>query len=192
MFVCLFVCVISYCCKSQSKNVNIREKDILVFNFEINDCIKGINPIERISIPGKGEFNIQTNNLYEFYKKNKMIIMFQEWDNDQMSPSRFSKKYSFVRQKDTMTIKSRCGQERNYYFKNLIFQKRNYELSLKETNEKKLGKKIKTLKEIQDILFKGAYVSDKKPIFQDVYFKDIEFYEINLRDTINVRLARIE
>ncbi|MBF7092542.1 hypothetical protein IUY40_13475 [Flavobacterium sp. ALJ2] len=84
------------------------------------------------------------------------------------------------------------GQGENLYLKRVPFKKGNYELSFKIPKEKISGKKIKTPKEVQDILFRNAYVSPKKPVFQDVYFRDLEFYEIDLKDTRNVKLERVE
>ena len=118
-----------------------------------------------------------------------MILITNKWTNDFMSIEKY---YSFIKQRDTMNISCRCGQERNYYFKNLGFKKGNYELKFNIPKESTIGSKIETAEEVQNIMFKNTYLSDENSTQKDKYFKDLKFIEIDLNDTINVKLTEIK
>jgi hypothetical protein len=104
-------------------------------------------------------------------------------------------------------ICNHCGSAgTNYYFKNLEFKKGSYELRIEytkkyNTKEKRFekdikyifGKEIHTSKEVQNILFKNAnYEILRNPKYLDLYFKDLKFIEIDLKDTINVKLKKLD
>ncbi|ELY2018409.1 hypothetical protein SL053_002334 [Flavobacterium psychrophilum] len=105
-----------------------------------------------------------------------------------------------------MNVKCKCGQERNHFLKNLKFQKGNFELSFdsqKRYNEQTkkyesqinytLGNQIKTSKKIQNILFKNSYVWwEINGKSKDIYFKDLKFIVIDLKDSINVKIKKID
>lgn len=168
-----FIVMITTSCKSQQKIIDLKSKDILVFNL-YNDSIHFIN----------SNYNQNTN------LSNHNIMITQNWSG--YGSHYFNKEYIFYKDKDTMNIKCFCGQERNYYFKNLGFKKGNYELKFKMPKKSTIGSKIETAKEVQDIIFKNTYVSDENPTQKDKYFKDLKFIEIDLNDTINVKLTEIK
>ena len=92
-----------------------------------------------------------------------------------------------------MHIRCDCGQERNYYFKNFEFKKGYYELKIKELSEENiLGNQINTPNEGQSILFKNAYVPPDEPVIRDVYFKNLKFREVDVSNTINIQLKKVE
>lgn len=105
-----------------------------------------------------------------------------------------------------MSIKCKCGQERNYFLKNLKFQKGKFNLSFdfsKKYNEQAtkyqsqvnyiLGNQIKTHKELQSILFRNSYVwGEDNSEFKDIYFKDLKFIAIDSQDSTYVKLKRLD
>lgn len=172
VFVCLFVCLFSQSCQSQKHIFDIKNYDIMLFKLNNDEVLFAKKYTEAL---------VTKNNFYLTTSRWKLL------------GGPYGSYYILLNSKnDTMNLKCYCGQEENLFLKNLPFKKGNYELSFKRSNEKKLGKEIKMPKEVQNILFKNAYVSPKKPVYQDVYFRDMEFYEIDLKDTTNVKLERIE
>lgn len=171
LFIYLFICVLIYSCKAQVIELDIKKQDIIVLNFT-NGKIK----------------LIVRNNIYS---KDNLIVTSWIWAPEDMGKYYFEKNITFIQNKDTMNI-NYYGQGENLYLKSLQFKKGNYKLSFKKPTEKIIGSKIKNLKGVQNFLFKNAYVSPKKPVFQNVYFKNIEFHGVDLKDTINVKLVRIE
>ncbi|MET3047018.1 hypothetical protein [Flavobacterium covae] len=177
-------------CKAQKIVIETRSKDILVFGFN-DENIKLINKPESLYIPDKKTYkSFDTKHNTEIYNKQRILVISQNWSG--YGSHYLEKKYSFIREKDTMNIKCKCGQERNYYFKNFTFKKGYYELSFTYSKDKIFGSEIKTTKEIQNTLFKNSYVSDENPTQKDKYFKDLKFIEIDLKDTTNVKLKRID
>jgi hypothetical protein len=185
LFTYLFI--IQSCNAQKHDTVDIKRKNLLVFNL-LND-------------------NIKLSLRESIYSKNKTIVTSSIWANEDMGTGFFARKFIFIQKNDTMyLICNYCGRGgHNYYFKNLKFQKGGYEINYnysKKYNEKEkryendlkyvLGAQIKTPKEVQGVLLKNAYVSPKKPAFQDLYFKDLKFYEIDLQDKINVQLKQLE
>ncbi|CAA0213733.1 hypothetical protein ACE1MK_04970 [Tenacibaculum maritimum] len=179
----LFTYLLMSSCSAQKKVIESLKQDIILFNFL--------------------EKNISLSQA-SYYNENYSIAMNIRY----LIGMRYGKfDYTFIKnKKDTMNIKCFCRQEDNLYFKNLKFKKGNYKLNFsfsKVYNKKSekyekvksviLGKEIKTTKEIQNILFKNAdYEQLKKPNYKDTYFRDLKFLEINLKDTINVKLIQIE
>lgn len=131
------------------------------------------------------------------------MILTQNWTG--YGSHYFDKKYSFVQAKDTMNIKCKCAQEQNLIFENFKFQKGNFELiydfqkkyndSIKKYEPKiryVYGYQIKVSKSVQNILFKNAYPwSEEKNNFKNLYFKDLKFIEIDLKDSTNVKLEKL-
>jgi len=174
LLVYLFSSLLLYSCKAQNPyTINSRNKDIII--FEINT--------KKIK-----------NKYSDIYVSNYSIEMVNHSENEDMGYSKFKyfKYFSFINKKDTMNIECQCVQKHNYFFKNLDFRRGNYKLNFERKKEKLFGRKIVTQKEVQNILFKDIYISDKKLTSQYVYFKDIEFYEVDFKDTTNVKLDRIE
>lgn len=172
IFVYLFMYLCIQSCHAQKHIFNIKSYDIILLELNNNEVL------------------ISKKYTETLWSKKKIYLTTSRW---RLLGGPYGSYYVLINsKKDTMNIKCYCGQEENLFFKNLPFKKGNYELTFKTPKEKIFGKKIKTAKEVQNVLFKDTYVSDKKPVYQDVYFKDIEFYEIDLKDTINVKLKRIE
>ena len=115
-------------------------------------------------------------------------------------------KYVFIHKKDTMKATFFCRQNINYYIKNLKFKKGEYQLKFtfprkynSKTKKYELHKKyafgneVKTSKEVQSALFKNAdYEQLRTPKYKDLYFKDMKFIVIDLKDTLNVKFKKIE
>lgn len=190
IFILTFI-IFTFSFNYQKKIIECKKKDLLIFEFEKNNTTKN----NKLILKDNGK-NIMV------YNKNNFILATQLWLG--YGSGHFDKKYSFIVNKDTMNIECECGQERNYYFKNLDFKKGNYELKFefpkkynadkkKYENETKyiLGSKINMNNEMLNVLFKETYVPNKKPIFQNVYFKDLKFTEIDINDSINVKLKKI-
>lgn len=180
-YICLFVCLFFYACLVQAqdtiKEVDLKKQDVLLFEVSKND----IKLLYR-----------------ELYSKNNFIIGSQEWI-ELIGRSYFNRRYFLIQNEDTMNIKCYCGQEWNLYFKNLDFKKGNYELTFTYPNlvysvNFISGSEINTPKEIQNILFKNAYPwwEYGNRDFRDMYFKDLKFIKIDLSDTANVKLEKVE
>ncbi len=180
----LFIYLLTSSCNAQNIVIDVAKKDVVLFNFSK----KNISLSKDIASYRTENFSIAINNRY-------------------LIGSRYGKfNYTLIKsEKDTMNIKCYCGQEANIYIKNLKFKKGNYNLSFnfpRIYNEKTkkyekdkiliLGKEIKTTKETQNIVFKNAvYTPLEKKIFKDVYFKNLKFIVIDLKDTTNVKLEQI-
>ncbi len=185
-FYILIIALFLFSCKAQKKIIQAESKDVFLFNIENQN------------------FSLLNNKYNEIvYKDNDYLIFTQKWNG--YGSHYFNKEYSFTQLKDTMVIKCKCGQEANYSFKNLKFQKGNYELdfeypiayneSIKKYERKikyVLGKEIKSSKELQNLIFNKTYISSEKTTQKDEYFKELKFIEIDLKDTVNVKLKRID
>jgi hypothetical protein len=183
----LIITLIIFSCKAQKKEIEAESKDVFLFNNENQN------------------FSLLNNKYNEtVYKDNDYLIFTQNWTG--YGSHYFDKEYSFIQAKDTMNIKCKCGQEQNHFFKNLKFQKGKFELSynfpqIYDEQTKKyqsridyiFGNKIKTTKKIQSILFKNSYVWwETKGKFKDIYFKDLKFIKIDLNDSTNVKLKKLD
>ncbi|MDN3674487.1 hypothetical protein QWY99_15710 [Flavobacterium branchiarum] len=186
----LFITLILFSCKAQKRIIETKSKDVILFNIE-------------------NSFFSILNNKYNqnVYSGNDFLIFTQNWTA--LGYNYFNKEYLLIRAEDTMNIKCNCGQERNFFFKNLEFQKGNFELIIdysdrynnstkKYENREKyiLGKQIRVLKEVQQILFQNTYSRwydiDNPIKSKDLYFKDLKFVEIDLKDSTSVKLKKIE
>jgi hypothetical protein len=165
--------LITTSCKSQQRIIDLESKDIIIFNFK-DDTV-----------------GFSNNKYNESIIINCNVVITQNWSG--YGSHYFKKEYNIVKQQDTMNIKCFCGQERNYYFKNIEFKKGIYELEFKISDYNINGTQIIAQKEQQNILFKNAYPwgesGDRD--FRDTYFKDLRFIEIDLADTVNVKLKKV-
>jgi hypothetical protein len=172
LYLLIYLCL--YSCKAQNIIVESKSNDILIFNFKEDDIHLLLD-----------KFNTP------LYHNNKLIIFKQRWRG--YGTAYIKKYYYFLyKKKDTMHIECNCGQERNYYFKNLEFKEGYYKLRLEELPEENiLGSRIKTPIEVQSIFFKNTYVPPDEPTQRDIYFKNLEFIEVDLKDTINVKIKKV-
>ncbi|MFV0531967.1 MAG: hypothetical protein ACK5MD_11105 [Flavobacteriales bacterium] len=187
-YIILTIFTLSSC--SAQKIINAKSKDVLVFNFKKENVILTKFYAKVYNQDGTYKTAVESSENREVNSKGNFSIITQDWQA--LGNHYYQKKYSFVLEKDTMNISCKCGQERNYYFKNLEFKKGNYELKFEIPNNRIKGSEIETSKEVQKILFKNAYVPNETPTQQDKYFKDLLFFQVNLEDTINVKLTKIE
>lgn len=100
-------------------------------------------------------------------------------------------KIAFVKDKDTMNIVLNYGNWGNIYVKNFEFKKGNYHIL---ADIHKNSQKIKLKKEQlpkQNIISKNEYVKEERKR-RDIELKDMIFYEVDLNDTINVKLTEIK
>lgn len=158
-----------FCCKGQQIPIDIKYQDILVFAFKKNNSgiIKYIGKIYGTS---KNEnLEIESNINTEVFNTNNNIGIAQRWMG--YGSHYIHKNYTFVQQKDTMSIECRCGEEINYFLKNIAFQKGKFKLEITPKKIKISGNQIQVPKEVQNLLFKNSYMPNKKPVFQDAYFK---------------------
>lgn len=183
-------------CNAQ-KSIDTASKDVLVFEFTHENITLAKYYSKVYNRDNSYKKTIEASENKEIFNKNNISIITQEWKT--IGSKYYQKKYTFIQQKDTMTIHCNCGQERNYYFKNLPFKNGNYNVSFdfpkkynKETKtyEKDIkyiyGSGIIAVKEIQNILFKNAYISSNERTKRDLYFKDLKFIEVDVQDTTNV------
>ncbi|AZA76556.1 hypothetical protein EG347_02950 [Chryseobacterium sp. G0186] len=185
-------------CNAQ-KAIDTSSKDVLVFEF-INENITLAKYYSKVyNRDNSYKKTIEASENKEIFNDHNISIITQEWKT--IGSKYYQKKYTFIQQKDTMTIHCNCGQERNYYFKNLPFKKGNYNLSFDipkkynretKTYEKDIkyiyGSGITAVKEMQNTLFKNAYIPSNEQTKRDLYFKDLKFVEIDIKDTTNVHL----
>nr|WP_315239265.1 hypothetical protein [uncultured Flavobacterium sp.] len=206
LFLCLFLCLFLQSCKGQSIIVDSeKDNDVIIFNLSNYD-VSLINLPEKHYLPDTKRY-WETNPKFntEIYSKNKFVIFKQRWQN--IGYGYGEKYYNFINsKKDTMNIKCFCPQETNYFFKNLEFRKGKFELSFafpKKQNEQTkkyesqinyiLGNQIKTPQEVQSVLFKNSYVWwETKGEFKNIFFKDLKFVEIDLNDSTNVKLKKLD
>ncbi|MEO8240645.1 MAG: hypothetical protein ABI576_21250 [Flavobacterium sp.] len=176
----LLVCLIIYSCKSQNV-VNVKSQDIFIFDFE-DDNIKSIQNI--------------------IFLKDNLIISSKKWGGVDLGYGNFKKQFEFIKNKDTMNLKIK-NQYNNLYLKNIQFKKGNYELDFLPDNYKNRmkilsnyikGNQIETTKEVQNIFFNNAFIeSTGNPITsnKNLYFKDLKFIEIDLKDSTNVKVIKV-
>ena len=104
---------------------------------------------------------------------------------------RFStyKDFNFYNGEKDMEIECKCRENQNYYLKNLKIEDGNYKLTYKKGIKIK-GSEIKVSDSIQNTLFKNirANIHTKS---KNIYFKDLEFVVLDLADTLNVKLKKI-
>ncbi len=205
LFLFLLTFLFLQSCKGQNIIVDLeKNKDILFFGFN-NENVNLVNPTKKnYSLDTKKYWETNPKLNTEIYNKNKSIIFSQKKTG--YGSTYLDKEYSFIQNKDTMSIKCKCGQAVNYFLINIKFQKGKFELNLdfpRKFNEQTkkyesqinyiLGNQIKTSKEVQNILFKNSYMWwESKGEFKDFYFKDLKFIEIDLKDTINNKLKKLD
>ena len=100
-----------------------------------------------------------------------------------------SKSFSFYEGEKDMEIECKCIENQNYYLKNLKIEEGNYKLVYKKGIKIK-GSEIKVSDSIQNTLFKNirANIHTKS---KNIYFKDLEFVVLDLADTLNVKLKKV-
>jgi len=138
--------------------------------------------------------------LFSIYNKNNFFIQKRGRSRD-MVP-RFKKGITLIQKTDTMQVLCFCGQEKNYYFKEIEFKKEVYfvsflndspHVSVNKSVYEITGEKIKTPKSVHNVLFKNTLIHKPKEGYshENLSFKDIKFKVINFSDTINVKLIPI-
>ena len=123
-------------------------------------------------------------------KDEKHLVFFQEWLG--YGGGDIDKEYVFYKNKDTMVVRCNCGQAYNAYFKNFKFQKGKFNLKDDSKNKIIKGRDISTSKNLQNIIIKNVNPWDGKGNFLNYKYQDIKFREIDLLDTINVHLKKVE
>lgn len=199
----ILICFVSISCRAQ-KIIETDSKDVLVFEWENDDVQLAKYYTKIYNEDNTYKATVETSANKEVFKDKNINIITQEWKD--YGYSYFDKKYTFIQQKDTMNIYCKCGQFRNYYFRNLEFKKGNFDLNFDfgtQYNEQTkryemirpsiiLGSQIENSKDIQNILFKESYFFEEESSPKNLYFKDLKFYEINLKDTVRVKLIEIK
>ena len=100
-----------------------------------------------------------------------------------------NKQFTFFDDGKRMKIKCECGRNKNYYIKNLKVKEGKYELTYNRTIKTE-GDKINVSDSIQNTLFKNIKPNiHTKP--KNIYFKDLEFVVLDLADTLNVKLKKV-
>lgn len=109
--------------------------------------------------------------------------------------SELHKNFSFYKGVDTMIISVKCGHDINFFIKDMPFEKGIYNINILDYNFKLLkGDAIITNKYLKEILFINSYYFNydrKRSSFKNLFWKDLEFYKIDLKDTSNVELINI-
>jgi len=177
IFIYLFI--IAPSCKAQD-TINIKRKDIIFFKFNNNDI--NANTKKNLIIINEEKYFQESMLL----KKQSNLLFGARWD---VVPT--PRYFQFYSKKDTMNIKCYCSWHRNIFFENAYFQKGTYKLLFKFPKFTLKGKDLITDEKFQKIIFKGVYVHKEKQNFEDVLFEDIDFYKIDMKDSINVTLTKI-
>ena len=102
----------------------------------------------------------------------------------------FQKRYEFKYHNKIMYLKTkRKLQHYNFYFKNIPFKEGYYLVEISELKWKETikGSEISVPEELQNILFLDADAA-RTNTAQNIYFKDLEFIVIDLKDTENVKI----
>ncbi len=163
IFVYCFIIISISSCKSQSSIIELDNKDLVIFKFRKDS----------ISI---------LNNKYvtEIYNNQRKLVVTQEWRN--YGYGYFEKNYIFIKNKDTMNLKCISGQETNFYYNNILFQKGNYELQFERPKLSIKGSELAD-KELNKLTFRNAYIREgNSKIIKQVPFKKLDFYKVSLKD----------
>lgn len=122
----------------------------------------------------------------EFFKSNNIHFIKVNRYSDIPKPSSLK----FYQGRDSMILKVVYDNTGNLFFENLKFKKGNYRLLLNLESLKKINLKDENLKN-KKIYFKNLFdIQTRKR--KEVELNDVLFYRIDLKDTINVKLKRIE
>ncbi|MEG0928935.1 hypothetical protein [Chryseobacterium sp.] len=181
-------------CNAQ-KVIEATSKDVLVFEF-INGNIQLAKYYSKVyNQDNSYKKTVEASENKEIFNNKNISIITQNWKP--MGSRYYQKKYTFIQQKDTMNIYCKCGQEKNYYIKNLEFKRGNYNLSFDNKASQDgikyiTGSDIITMKEMQKTLFKNTYVPSNETTKRNLYFSDLKFIEIDVKDTANVYLQEIK
>lgn len=124
---------------------------------------------------------------------NKAIVALYPWAFEDMGVGYFEKRYEFKYHNKIMYLKTkRKLQYYNFYFKNIPFKEGYYLVEISELKWKETikGSEISVPEELQNILFLDADAA-RTTTAQNIYFKDLEFIVIDLKDTKNVKIEPI-
>ena len=188
-------------CNAQ-KVIETTSKDVLVFEF-ISGNIQLAKYYSKVyNQDNSYKKTVEASENKEIFNNKNISVVTQEWKP--MGSKYYQKKYTFIQKKDTMNIYCKCGQEKNYYIKNLEFKRGNYNLNFnlpKNNKENKasekdikyiVGSEIVNVKEMQKAFFKNTYSPYNEPTKRDLYFSDLKFIEIDVKNTANVYLQEIK
>ncbi|AZA98650.1 hypothetical protein EG359_03065 [Chryseobacterium joostei] len=197
----LIITLIFTSCNAQ-KVIETTSKDVLVFEF-ISGNIQLAKYYSKVyNQDNSYKKTVEASENKEIFNNKNISVVTQEWKP--MGSKYYQKKYTFIQQKDTMNIYCKCGQEKNYYIKNLEFKRGNYNLNFelpKDNKENKAsekdikyiaGSEIINVKEMQKTFFKNTYSPSNEPTKRDLYFSDLKFIEIDVKNTANVYLQEIK
>ncbi|WP_298545898.1 hypothetical protein [uncultured Aquimarina sp.] len=175
---CLILLITSSC-KAQSTVIDLDSKDLIVFEFNYKvELAKFYTKV--YNEDGTFKKEIESSENKEVYNKQKTIIITQEWQG--YGSRYFDKKYLFIRNQDTMAISCNCGQEANFYFKDISFQKGHYELQFEQPKLTIKGSELAD-KNLNKLILKNAYIREgNSTVIKQAPFKKLDFYEISLND----------
>lgn len=164
----LFANLLPVLCFAQNikfDTIDVDRQDILVFNFIEHD----------ISLV---EFAYGTICIY---KDKNMIGLRNRWRG--YGSSYIDKKFMFTQGCDTMRVAINCGQNCNFYFRNMEFRKGDFNIRIADKYDPNTlikGEDISCDIYLNNLFLKNAYRDYQ--IKEDRYFKYIDFYEINMQD----------
>ncbi len=164
IFILLYV-FIFLTCKSQEEVIEYEDQYLIIFKY--SDSLIQINEKKRLLLTYK-DLNFTTD-----YKRHRIPI----------SPMFLS----FSKGKDTMNIMFFCGNH-NIYIKNFEFKKGDYIIQASLNPEPKKLNKEETPK--QKVICKNVLISGEGR--KDIELKDMLFYEIDLKDTVNVEIEKVK
>ncbi|ELY2018136.1 hypothetical protein SL053_002049 [Flavobacterium psychrophilum] len=168
-YIYILACILIYqSCKSQEKSLEYEHKNLIIF--------KDLDPKIKVIDNNMSEHLLTYKNL-TFVKDNKY------------SDIRYPLKLSFAKDRDTMNIIFGYGNGKNVYINSLEFKKGNYQIivDIYSNPKKYLLKKQEIPK--QKIISKNVLIK-KEHIRKDIELKDMIFYEVNLKDTINSKIEK--
>lgn len=100
-----------------------------------------------------------------------------------------NKHFHFFNGEKHMKIECKCKMRQNYYLKNVKIKEGNYKLTYNRRARIK-GEQMKVSDSIQNLLFKNIRVSESSNP-KNIYFKNLEFTILDLSDTLNVKLEKV-
>ncbi len=172
--VLLFFCFLSIICKSQNhKPIDLRKKDLIGYSF--------------VDENGKKTRLVSDNVVYD----KDGDIFTKRWVN--YGYDYFVKSFCFVNENDTMLITCACGQERNLYFKGVLFQAGKFEIDISGFSSIQKAKTILNKPDLLNIHITGCYNRHWKShdeMFYDDVLGNFDFMEIDLSQKGTIRKIR--
>lgn len=174
----LFIVVFLQACAAQ-KGITKEKEELIIDTYDKHDVIvTDVKDGSNLSFHFK---NIKNGNHFFELSEHSTSLMDLKNKNNKL--------FYFYNNQTKMKIDCKCRMGENYYLKNLKIKDGKYKLTYKKGTRIK-GNQIKVSDSIQNVIFKNIRLNQfKNP--EDIYFKNLEFTVIDLSDTLNVKLEKV-